>query len=156
MNEAVKDSPGVIAPPPLIVLGTLAVTLGLDWLWPAPLFGATIQGVAGGVIFAAGLALAVTCVRLFVRAGTSVPTYRPTTALVTAGPYRISRNPIYVALLLGTLGIAVLVDSAWMIAGVVPLFAVLNLGVIAREESYLERKFGADYLAYKASVRRWL
>ncbi|MEX2649889.1 MAG: isoprenylcysteine carboxylmethyltransferase family protein [Alphaproteobacteria bacterium] len=156
MNDAVKDSPGVIAPPPLIVLGALAVTLGLDGLWPAPLLDSTIQVVAGGGVLAAGLALVATCVRLFVRAGTNVPTYRPTTVLVTEGPYRISRNPIYVGLLLGTLGIAVLVDSAWMIGGVVPLFAVLDIGVIAREESYLERKFGADYRAYKAKVRRWL
>jgi protein-S-isoprenylcysteine O-methyltransferase Ste14 len=151
-----KDSPGVIAPPPLLVLGALALTLGLDAIWPAPLFGAAFQAIAGGALFAAGAGLAGACVARFRRAGTNVPTYRPTTALVTNGPYRYSRNPIYVGICLAYLGLAVLIDSAWVLAGIVPLFAVLNLGVIAREEVYLEAKFGDAYRTYKQTARRWL
>jgi protein-S-isoprenylcysteine O-methyltransferase Ste14 len=156
MTDPANATAGVIAPPPLLVAATLAVTLLLDWAWPAPVLGATAQTVAGSAMLIAGLALVVVCARRFVRAGTNVPTYRPTTALVTDGPYRLTRNPIYVGLLLAYLGLAVLVDSLWMIAGAAALALVLDRGVIAREEVYLEATFGADYRAYKDRVRRWL
>jgi protein-S-isoprenylcysteine O-methyltransferase Ste14 len=92
----------------------------------------------------------------FIRAGTNIPTNRPTTALVTAGPYRFSRNPIYIALTLLYLGIALAVDSAWIAGLIVPVLIAIRYGVIAREESFLEQKFGAAYRDYKARVRRWL
>ena len=156
MSGETKDSPGVIAPPPLIVLGTLALALVLDAAWPAPLFGAVAQGVAGGVLFASGAALAAWCVARFRRAGTNVPTYRPTTALVVEGAYRYSRNPIYVGLCLAYAGLAIMIDSAWALGALAPLFVVLDVGVVAREEAYLEAKFGDAYRAYRARVRRWL
>lgn len=151
-----KDSPGVIAPPPLLVLGALVLTLGLDFTWPASLFEPAAQVIVGGALLLTGFALAGLCVARFRGAGTNVPTYRPTTALVTGGPYRFSRNPIYIGLLLAYAGLGVLIDSVWVLAGLVPLFGILNLGVVAREEAYLEAKFGDAYRAYKARVRRWL
>ena len=92
----------------------------------------------------------------FRAAGTPVEPYKPTSAIVSDGLYGLSRNPIYVALTLIYLGIGVAIDSPWILALVVPVLLVMRTGVIAREERYLERKFGAEYLDYKVSVRRWV
>jgi len=96
------------------------------------------------------------CGLVFRRAGTSVPTQTPTTALVIRGLYHYSRNPIYIALSLVHLGVAVAVDSPWIAATLPIVLIVIRYGVIAREEAYLEAKFGQAYRDYKARVRRWL
>jgi protein-S-isoprenylcysteine O-methyltransferase Ste14 len=100
--------------------------------------------------------LAFSAIACFLRAGTNVPTRRPATALVINGPYRFSRNPIYTGMIVLLLGIGVMVDSAWILAMAVPLALVLRYGVIAREERYLEAKFGAPYRAFRENVRRWI
>ncbi len=97
-----------------------------------------------------------TAIRQFRAAGTNVETWRPTEAIVTRGVYARTRNPIYLAMLAIYTGIALGVDSAWLLALVIPLALVLRYGVIAREERYLEAKFGEPYRAYRATVRRWL
>ena len=90
------------------------------------------------------------------RAGTSFRTQRPTTAIVTDGPFGYSRNPIYVALTLLYLGIGMLINGLWVLLLIVPVLVVIQLGVVAREECYLERKFGDEYLCYRRRVRCWL
>jgi protein-S-isoprenylcysteine O-methyltransferase Ste14 len=85
-----------------------------------------------------------------------VPTWMPTTALVTGGPYRISRNPIYLALTLVYLGLALAWGSLWPVVLLAPLLIVMRYGVIGREERYLEARFGDAYRAYRAAVRRWI
>jgi protein-S-isoprenylcysteine O-methyltransferase Ste14 len=92
----------------------------------------------------------------FRRAGTPVETYRPTTALVTEGIYRRTRNPMYVALTLLYAGIGFAANSLWTLGFLPPLLLVMRYGVIAREERYLTRRFGTRYLDYQGSVRRWL
>jgi protein-S-isoprenylcysteine O-methyltransferase Ste14 len=151
-----RDAPKVVAPPPLIVLGAIALGLAIDWLVPAPLLPRPWQYGLGAASFALGGGLAGWAIACFLRAGTNVPTYRPTTALVAAGPYRFSRNPIYIGLAFAYLGITLAIDSAWLLALAVPLLLVLRYGVVAREEAYLEAKFGDVYRDYKAGVRRWL
>ena len=111
---------------------------------------------AGAALFAIGGVIAGTAIRQFRRAGTDFKTHRPSTAIVTGGLYRHSRNPIYIALALAYAGIAVAADGLWAMALLVPTLVVVHHGVIAREERYLEGKFGDEYLRYKASVRRWL
>jgi protein-S-isoprenylcysteine O-methyltransferase Ste14 len=96
---------------------------------------------------------AITTIR---RAGTRVETYKPTAAIVENGPYRFTRNPIYLGMFLGQAGLATGFNSAWILAMLVPFYFVIRFGVIAREEAYLEHKFGEVYLAYKSRVRRWL
>ena len=108
------------------------------------------------MLIASALALAIAAIVCFRRAGTNVKTYLPATALVAAGPYRFSRNPIYVAMILLVLGIGVMVDSVAIAALAVPFAVVLRYGVIAREERYLEAKFADSYRAYRARVRRWI
>ncbi len=150
-----SDHAHVIARPPLIYLAGILVGLGLDAIWPAPQLSATVQYVLGGGLFALGLVVVLACVFTFGRAGTTVPTDTPTTALVTRGIYRYSRNPIYLAMALAQLGIAAAVDSPWILATLPVVLVIIRHGVIAREERYLEAKFGEDYRAYKARVRRW-
>ncbi len=154
--EERRDTPGVIARPPLIFFGVLASGLVLDWIQPAPFLPAPAQYAAGAVLIALASALAFSAIVCFLRAGTNVPTTRPTTALVIVGPYRVSRNPIYTGMILLLLGIGVMVDSAWVLALAAPFALILRYGVIAREERYLDGKFGDAYRAYRASVRRWI
>jgi len=151
------DHPGVVAPPPLIFLGFLAAGLGLEWLWPTGLGLARVFRVAlaAGLIAIAG-GLGVTGIRAFRRAGTNVPPHKPATAIVTDGPFRYSRNPLYLGLALILAAIGIGLDSLWVLAMLAPALVVIRYGVIAREERYLEAKFGDAYRRYKARVRRWL
>ena len=150
--------PAVVIHPPLLYGGALLLALLLDWLLPL----GSLAGL-GGLRFllaaAFGLpaiAIAALAVLQFQRARTQVPTFRSTSALVTEGLYRHSRNPIYVALILLQIAVALLLNSVWMLA-FTPLLAVAtDLGVIRREEAYLEAKFGESYRAYRQRVRRWI
>ena len=90
------------------------------------------------------------------RAGTRFETHQPTTRIVAAGPYRFTRNPIYGGMFLVLIALAIGFDSLWPLAALALFYPVIRYGVVAREESYLERKFGAAYLDYKARVRRWV
>ena len=155
-SSTARDSPGVIARPPLILLGFLLLGLALDWLKPLPFLPSAVQYALGGALIALALVLAVAAIICFTRAGTNVPTYLPATALVVAGPYRFSRNPIYVGMIVLVLGIGIMVDSIWIVALAAPFALVLRYGVIAREERYLAAKFGDAYRLYCTQVRRWI
>lgn len=150
------DKPGVIAPPPVLYGGALLVGAGLDWLIPLPVLAPDAGQGPGAALIVAGLALALWCVLLFHRAGTAVEPYKPSTAIVSSGPYRFSRNPIYVALTAVSIGIGLWANSAWMLGLLLPTLVIMRIAVIGPEERYLEAKFGAEYLDYKARVRRWL
>ena len=158
--DAAGDHAGVIARPPRIAYLFLGVGAILGWLWPFPLLPAgapaALRYGTGGALVALGLLVMTLALRAFRAAGTNVETPKPATALVTDGIYAWSRNPMYVALALLFAGIGVLANSGWLALLLVPYVAVLRIGVIAREERYLERKFGAPYRAYRARVRRWL
>ncbi len=156
MTENAKDNPGVIAPPPLIYLGFLALGFGLDYFWPIAILPGRVQYFVGAILMVLAAAVVVLAFRQFQKAGTNIPPHQPTLAIVSVGPYRYSRNPMYIALSLLYAGIGVAADNLWVLVLLVPLLAVVRTGVIAREERYLEEKFGEAYLRYKAKVRRWL
>ena len=152
-----RDTSGVAVRPPIAWAATVAAALLLHWLYPLPFLSAALPAAAvGGAVFLAGLALLISAALTFRRAGTNVPTSKPTTTIVAAGPYRYSRNPIYAGMFVGLVGIAIGFDSLWPLVLLVPFFLVIRYGVVAREEAYLERKFGDAYTTYKARVRRWL
>jgi protein-S-isoprenylcysteine O-methyltransferase Ste14 len=140
--------------PPLVYGATIGagflLELGrpLKFLPNAAPFGASLVVVAVAVFVAS--------VGKFRAARTPVPGNQPTTVIVRTGPYRFSRNPIYLAFTLLHIGLAILVDSAWLIVTLAAAIGVMAIVVIPREERYLEEKFGAEYLSYKRSVRRWL
>jgi len=156
MTDVAPDvaNPGLIRPP-VVYLVAIASGVALQLLAPAPFFPRAFNAVAGAVLVVIAIALFVLSVGKFRAAGTAVPANKPTTAIVRTGPYRFSRNPIYLAFSVLQLGIAIWVNSLWLLATLVAALALMHV-VIGREERYLERKFGAEYLAYKASVRRWL
>lgn len=155
---AEKDIAGVIAPPPFIFLGFLIAGWGLDrWLGTAGLpVDPTLRKGAAVVLIVAGLALEMWAVGLFRKAGTSPLPFTPSTALVADGPFRFSRNPMYLGFAITYLGLAIGLDAPIALALLVPCLIVMTWGVIGREERYLERKFGDPYRRYKSSVRRWL
>lgn len=113
------------------------------------------QSARGATVLIA-VALFLSAVRTLRAAGTPVPGDRPTTTIVRTGPYRCSRNPVYLAFSLFHLGIACWVNSLWLLVTLVPAVALMSFVVIPREEHYLERRFPSEYLPYKAAVRRWL
>jgi protein-S-isoprenylcysteine O-methyltransferase Ste14 len=142
--------------PPLVYLAAIGIGSLLELVLPAPFIPDAVAVPLGMLVAAMGVALFFSSVGKFRAAGTPVPGNKPTTAIVRAGPYRFSRNPIYLAFSLLQLGIAIWVNSLWIVATLVPAHAVMAWIVVPREERYLERAFGAEYLAYKSSVRRWI
>ncbi len=150
------DHPGVIAKPPKIYLTSILAGSALEWLWPLPFLPAAQAPWLGGALLVAGIGLMTLAVREFARAKTNVPTDLPATTVVRSGPYRWSRNQIYVSLTLVHLGIAGLVNGGWLLVSLALTLVVMTYGVIRREERYLEAKFGDAYRAYRREVRRWL
>ena len=150
------DRAMVIAPPPFLYLAALAIGLGLHTGIPVRVLPQGIARFAGGMACVLSAALGVTGLRALCRAGTSQNPRRPTTALVITGPFRISRNPLYLSLLCLYVGIAIFVNGLWPLLLAIPLVAALRFGVIGPEERYLERKFGDEYRRYRSRVRRWL
>jgi protein-S-isoprenylcysteine O-methyltransferase Ste14 len=142
--------------PPLVYLGAIALGLGLHLAAPVRLVPPGVGVPLGAVVTAGAVALFVLSVRTLRAAGTPVPGDRPTTAIVRRGPYRFTRNPIYLAFSLLQIGLALLVNSAWLLVTLVPAAALMALVVVPREERYLEARFPAEYPPYRASVRRWL
>ncbi len=153
-----KNEPtaGVIAPPPIIVLGLLLIGVELDVLMPAPFLPGLVQAVLGVALIVPALCLIGRCAWLFRRKGTNVETWQPTLELVETGPYCITRNPIYLAMAIGFLGAACAIDTLWLLALWPVLVAVLHWGVIRREERYLHGLFGENYQRYCRKVRRWI
>jgi len=151
------DTSNAMVRPPIAWILALAAGVAAAWLYPLRFVLASVPGVwVGGAIFAIALALAIWAIVTIRQAGTQVETYKPTTAIVANGPYRFTRNPIYLAMVLGLIGLAIAFDSLWILATLVLFYLVIRYGVVAREEAYLERKFGDVYLGYKSRVRRWL
>ncbi len=152
------DNPGIIAPPPLIYAGALILGLIAKRFssLPATFLPRGLSRVFGWPLVIGGLAIGLLGFREMRRAGTNVDPYEPTTAIVTEGPYRFTRNPLYVGMTLIYGGVTTRAN-ALPAALLLPLILhLMRRGVIEREERYLERKFGDEYLSYKARVRRWV
>jgi protein-S-isoprenylcysteine O-methyltransferase Ste14 len=149
----------VIARPPLLFLDCLILGLVLDRVLPLPLTlpeAALVRWTIGGVLIVLGIAILAAGIRNFSRAATPVPSNQPVRALVTTGIHGWSRNPIYVGMFLIYFGIGIAAPSPWILILTLPLAMAIRYGVVAREEAYLERRFGDAYRDYKARVRRWL
>ena len=151
-----KDSAGALVPPPIVYFGCLMVGLGLDYLWPLPILSQTIQYAFGFTIMALAGLLIGWVLREFSKSKTSFNLGKPTTEIISTGPFGYSRNPAYVSLTILNFGIAIAVDSLWIFVMAIPAVLIVQYFVILREEAYLDRKFGDEYQRYKAAVRRWI
>ena len=146
----------MIAPPPLIYLCGLAAGFGLEALLPSPSLPAEVRWPLGGALLLAGGILGRSFFRALRGAGTPVSPYEPSKTLVTTGPYRWTRNPGYLGMSLLYSGIALTSGTLWAFAVLAPVLVIVDRGVIAREERYLETRFGETYRTYKRRTRRWL
>jgi protein-S-isoprenylcysteine O-methyltransferase Ste14 len=151
------DTANVIVRPPIAWAVAVLAGLALNWLMPLPLVPGWVPAAwLGAMVFVLALAMFAWAIATVTRAGSNVPTNRPTTTIVDSGPYRFTRNPIYLAMALGLIGLAIAFDSPWLLLTLALFALVIRYGVVAREEAYLERKFGDAYRRYRARVRRWL
>jgi protein-S-isoprenylcysteine O-methyltransferase Ste14 len=151
-----EDHPAVPIAPPLLFVLPILILLALEWFMPTSFVHGALRWILGGLISFAGIALAVSGFITQKRAGTDPIPFNPTTHIVAHGLYRFTRNPMYLGFVLCTLGLAILVDSAWVLLAVPIGLVLIDRIVITREERYLERKFGEEYLNYKRRVRRWI
>jgi len=155
-GSSTADRPGVIARPPLIYAAALLVALLLRWIRPWPILPPRLVPWIGLALVALGLAIAIPGRLALKSAGTNVNPSKPTTAIVTRGPYRFTRNPLYIALTCLYVGLTLAFDTGWGLVLLVPVLATMHFGVVLREERYLEGKFGEEYRQYRGRVRRYL
>ena len=154
---APDEGAGVKVSPPLLYLAFLVLGVLVSAWYPFHVFLAATAWTLGGVLIAAGVLLGpIWGVLTLRRAGTTTRPDRPSQKFVTSGPFRFSRNPLYLALTLMYAGLALIANSAWALLLLIPVILVMQRFVISREEAYLARTFGAEYEDYKANVRRWL
>jgi len=151
-----NDTAGVIAFPPLIYAAGGIAGLVLHWLRPIKFLPRPWSFIVGGGLIAAGGLLVRSAFATMNRAQTNIDPFEPTTAIVSNGPFRWTRNPIYLSLTLIYAGVAALINSLTVLVPLPVVLFVMQRGVIEREEAYLERKFGTEYMQYKARVRRWV
>lgn len=154
----VADGAGVRFPPPLVYVAGLIIGVAAGRIWDLPGLGinGNIRDVLGGIIISLGVILSAAAAGLFIGRGTAIIPYKPASALVTSGIYRWTRNPMYLGLALVYAGVALLLNSLSDLVLLPVVLVIIQSQVIRREEAYLERAFGAKYLAYKNEVRMWV
>ena len=153
------DPPPVAIHPPVLYGAAFLLGAALDWLIPLGPRLAWPDGLrhgAASVMIVFGLCFALWAAWLFHRAGTGIPTWHAARRLVVTGPYAISRNPMYVGVTAAYAGLALALANPWALLLLLPVLAVMDRPVIAREEPYLEARFGEAYRAYSRRVRRWI
>lgn len=156
MSQVPKDSAGVLFPPPLIyVIGFVAGYLA-HRARPVALVPGGSGRLVGWVVVGLGVLLTVSALLTFVRARTAINPNKATMVIVPHGPYRFTRNPMYLGWVVMYLGAVLIANTPWPLVFLPGVVWVVDRMVIAREEGYLERKFGDVYRAYRARVRRWI
>ncbi len=143
-------------PPPAIFAGLILLGVGLQYLWPVAMGVPESLEFVGVFIMLFGLAIAVLVNNSFKRVGTAIEPWKPTTKILTTGFYAWSRNPIYIGFCMINIGIGISSNNFWIFISFIPAAVLLYYVAIAKEEAYLEDKFGEEYIAYKAEVRRWI
>lgn len=156
MSDPGSDAPDVRIAPPLVYLAGLVIGWIVTFWLPTQIVSPSIAWLLGGILVLCGVGLAASALFRFREAETTVRPDRAASSLVIEGPYRITRNPMYVSLAAIYLGIAIGAQSLWALLLLPLVLAIIQRGAIEREEAFLERRFGADYIGYKARVRRWL
>jgi protein-S-isoprenylcysteine O-methyltransferase Ste14 len=156
MQDSARDNPGVIAFPPLIFALCLVVGTAVHVAFPIRVLPLATSRIAGTILICVAGGTAFWARQVMTKDGTNIRPDKPALAIVASGPFRLTRNPMYVSLCLLQVGIALLIDGLMPLLLVIPLVLMLHFGVILREERYLEAKFGGRYVTYRSRVRRWL
>lgn len=155
-GEAPEDRPDVPVKPAWHFIMYFIMGAGFDALFPTDAFSENARFTLGTGLVAAGAILHSAAIGRLRKAGTPHATDRPARVLVTGGPYRFSRNPIYLGLISLYLGLGIFLNNLWIFVLGAPLIATIQVVIVAREEDYLEGKFGEEYRAYRKAARRWL
>ena len=155
-NANLPDHANVAIHPPILFGLLLVAGFGAGAILPMPFLAERLAWIGGPIIVAAAFCLGGWGALTMRAGGGSIPTGEPTDVIVKDGPYRYSRNPLYLSMVLALTGIGVWANSLWFIGMAIVDAVVLSRGVIAREEAYLRRKFGSQYSDYAKGVRRWL
>jgi len=155
--DSERDGAAVVIPPPLVFLAAIVVAVVMGWLWPRGVwFDAPLRYVVGGVGLLASGWLLSGAIGQFKRMDQDPKPWRPTPAITEAGPYRFTRNPMYLGFAAFTVGLGFVLGNGWFVPAALLAALAVQRTAIVHEEAYLERKFGEAYLAYKRRVRRWL
>jgi protein-S-isoprenylcysteine O-methyltransferase Ste14 len=151
-----KDNAGVKLPPPLVFLSITLVGFLIEYLSPLSMgVSSTYQFLGILLIFICFVSI-VMISKIFKKRETAIKPWESTTNIISTGPYKYSRNPIYVLLCGLPIGLGIYFNSYWVLFAFIPALLLVYLSAVKREEKYLESKFGQEYLAYKGKVRRWL
>lgn len=156
MQHENDKGPAVKLPPPLIFVVFILLALGAEYIWPTSLIGLEGLKFIGWGLCSFAFVLAMTAALQFLKAKTHIEPWKPAQSLILSGLFRYSRNPIYLAFILFTIGLGISLNSLWVMLSTFPATLVLKHLVILKEERYLTVKFGKQYLEYCARVRRWL
>jgi len=152
-----RDAPDIVVLPPILVGGTMLLGVVVHYLiWPINILPMLLSRVIGVMLFVSSGILAHRAHRAMERAGTNVFPTQPTLALAMDGPFRVTRNPLYIAAIGVYLGVTLWVNSLVMLLLAVPMTVILHRGIVLREERYLETKFPREYSEYRSRVKRWL
>ena len=153
------DSAGIHVPPPFVYAAAVLAGFFVERRWPWRILSSSATSLleaTGLVAGAIALVLMFAAIARFRRHRTSILPIKPTMAIAKDGPYRFTRNPMYLGLLILSMALALVMNSVWPLLFLFPAVAVMNRAIISREETYLERKFGEEYLEYKRRVHRWI
>lgn len=156
MNEQISDNAEVIAFPPALYAVTLLIGWAINFIFPVSLLPRPVSLLLATLLMVCAIWISASAFRAMSHAQTAVDPTKPTTAIVSDGIFGLSRNPLYLSLTLLYIAISLLFNALWVLLLLLPLLVIVQVGVIKREEKYLERKFGDEYLRYKARVRRWI
>jgi protein-S-isoprenylcysteine O-methyltransferase Ste14 len=143
-------------PPPVFLLISLIAMFLLDRFYPVLEFGSVRTTVVGALGLALGLIVTVSSAQLFKRAGTPLRPFEESTAVVTTGMFRVTRNPMYLGMVLGQVGVGVMLGSLTAFTPIPVFVAIIHTQFIVHEERFMEGLFGDEYVAYKKTVRRWI
>lgn len=156
MPKPAEDSAGVSFPPPLVFLGGLFIGVILQFIFSLPFLPWKLAMFTGLPVIALGIGLILWAGLLFIRAGTALPPWETATTVVIKGPYRFTRNPMYLGMALIHAGLGLCFSSLWILLMLIPVLWWIRTRVITSEEAYMEAKFGQPYRDYCARVRRWI
>lgn len=142
--------------PPLPCLIGLLVGLACDWLWPWPIVRYMFALPLGILLIGVMIVISIGTNKAFKLHATPPDPSEETSAIIDTGPFKYSRNPVYLAVVILQVALGFVFNNTWIVLFAIPAMIMIHYVVVLGEEAYLEAKFGDKYLRYKSQVRRWI